>query len=856
MRSLTEELIDWANGRPGWQQSLMSRLASGETVGQADYRKIAKQLARGDSDPGATISLLDSSGVRNTNPPVRLLEVTTGNGVNALAQGQRLRFGPDGLTVVYGDNGSGKSGYARLLKRVVGARVQEEVLSNIFLDHAETRPAAEIVFSIGGVRSEPFDWLEAPSDLEHIGFFDESCGDAYVTTESEVTFRPAALFILDGLIEACDGIRGELDRLWNENDIRSATLPSVSQGGSAAKFLAELSGSTVTADIDDACRVDSSVEDNIEKLKPLEARLRSSDPNQERARLEDLAKRYELVAAHLRLLGERLGSDVVRDVAEKRRLAGELRAAATIAAEQSFENELVAGVGADTWRTLWEAARRFSQAEAYVGEAFPMIGAAAKCVLCLQDLDDNARSRLERFEGVVRDETERRALAAEGQANAAVSGVRATEVGPANVLAAIEILRSDDPDLIEQGNAAIGRFKAVARGLVSGDLDPGTEAIRSGDAEGALRAKASQLRSAASLLTSTEYEQQLQKITNARIKLEDRVLLGAAHTTILEEVSRLGEQDRISEGRRQTNTATITKKSTEFTRSYVTSQIQKNFVNEAQRLRVDRVMLEDVGGQKGRLRNKPAFEGAVQNPSLDKVLSEGEQSALGLAGFFTEASLEGSRSALVLDDPVSSLDHVHRELVATRLAELAAERQVIVFTHDLAFVSELHQATSQEEILFVERSVELQGDGTPGACIESHPWKAKAVTTRFDELDRDLARIKKTLETGTQEERVRESADWAGKLSETWERIIRATITSPIFDPGTQHVSPNRFRLLVDITTEDNREFQESYTRISRWARRHDKSPEVNYVPPGIDDMREELRAVRAWFDRIRKYGN
>ena len=272
------------------------------------------------------------------------------------------------------------------------------------------------------------------------------------------------------------------------------------------------------------------------------------------------------------------------------------------------------------------------------------------------------------------------------------------------------------------------------------------------------------------------------------------------------------------------------------------------------RLRLPKVVLADVGGQKGQLRNKPAFVKAVQNPTLDKVLSEGEQSALGLAGFFTEALIDGSKSALVLDDPVSSLDHVHRGIVATRLADFAADRQVIVFTHDLAFVSELHRATTWKETAFVERTVERQGSGAPGVCLESHPWKAKAVTGRLGELTQDLSRVKKTLRKATQEERVQETADWAGKLSETWERIVSATITSPLFDPGTQQVSPNMFKLLVRIDSEDNKQFQESYSRISRWVRRHDKSSATNYVSPEFCEMSNELDLVKAWFNRIRKY--
>ena len=49
---------------------------------------------------------------------VTLRAIRGAENVNALKPGERLTFDKAGLTVVYGDNGSGKSGYARILKKV------------------------------------------------------------------------------------------------------------------------------------------------------------------------------------------------------------------------------------------------------------------------------------------------------------------------------------------------------------------------------------------------------------------------------------------------------------------------------------------------------------------------------------------------------------------------------------------------------------------------------------------------------------------------------------------------------------------------------------------------------------------
>ena len=854
MRSLAKEISDWANRRPNWQRGVIARLAAGEELAHSDYDEVARRLADGERAWDISDVPADWSRIGAADGPAQLIELTIRSGVNALAEGETLRFGLNGLTVVYGDNGSGKSGYARLLKRAVGARVQEEVLPNIFQDQDDAQPAAEIVYAIGGVRSAPCEWRSAPEELQRIRFFDASCSHAYLTSESDVTYRPAELFVLDGLVEACDGVGRQLDLFWHENNERAAALPAVSPDGEAARFIANLSPQTENPAIDDACRVEPNTGVRIQLLRQEDGRIRSSNPGQERARLKALAGRCRQIANHLHLCVEALGPDAALAVAEQRRVATELRASATIAAQQSFQNEPVAGAGSDTWRVLWEAARSFSEQEAFAGEPFPVVGADAKCVLCHQDLDPAARSRMERFEAWVRDETEQRAADAEREAAAATTRIGRFRIVPSEVLAAVEVLGIDEQELARDCQKALDELGTLVEDITEGRGTDAAALNSADDAARALRGKARGFEASASLVSSEQFEKNVAAIREELTELEDRLLLAAAQDVIHGEVARLRERERIEHARRQTNTSAITRKSSELTRDFVTARMQEQFAAETHRLRLKRLVLKDAGGQKGRLKNQPAFEGAVQNPPIERVLSEGEQRALGLAGFFTEAALDASGSALVLDDPASSFDHVHRALAAERLAEFAADRQVIVFTHDIAFVAELHQAATQAETPFIERSVELRGDGTPGICRDSHPWKAKSVTTRFDELERDLARFRKTLEGSSQEERIRETADWAGKLSETWERIIRAAITSPLFDPGTQHVAPKRFRLLVSISPEDNRVFQESYSRISRWVRRHDKSLEVNSVPPRIEELEDELRLVRQWFDRVKRY--
>ena len=61
--------------------------------------------------------------------------------------------------------------------------------------------------------------------------------------------------------------------------------------------------------------------------------------------------------------------------------------------------------------------------------------------------------------------------------------------------------------------------------------------------------------------------------------------------------------------------------------------------------------------------------------SLAEILSEGEQKAIALAEFLTELQLDNSKSPVIFDDPVNSLDHNIIDDVSRRLIKLSRERQ-------------------------------------------------------------------------------------------------------------------------------------------------------------------------------------
>src|ERR1700737_5537680 len=88
---------------------------------------------------------------------------------------------------------------------------------------------------------------------------------------------------------------------------------------------------------------------------------------------------------------------------------------------------------------------------------------------------------------------------------------------------------------------------------------------------------------------------------------------------------------------------------------HVTSVVRDRFTRETERLHLRSVTLDPARGRRDATSEHwPKVLGATMKVDIDHVLSEGEQTALGLAGFCTEAEFDASKSAVVLDDPVSS----------------------------------------------------------------------------------------------------------------------------------------------------------------------------------------------------------
>jgi hypothetical protein len=91
----------------------------------------------------------------------------------------------------------------------------------------------------------------------------------------------------------------------------------------------------------------------------------------------------------------------------------------------------------------------------------------------------------------------------------------------------------------------------------------------------------------------------------------------------------------------------------------------------------------------------------IEQPSPRMTLSEGYRNSLGLSIFLSMARrVSDSDRPIFLDDVIVSLDRNHRGMIAELLQKEFANRQVIIFTHDRDWYTELRHQLDEKKWIF------------------------------------------------------------------------------------------------------------------------------------------------------------
>lgn len=261
---------------------------------------------------------------------------------------------------------------------------------------------------------------------------------------------------------------------------------------------------------------------------------------------------------------------------------------------------------------------------------------------------------------------------------------------------------------------------------------------------------------------------------------------------------------------------------------HITDKYTSTFEAECDFLKAPKFV--DIRQQNSRLKTFRKL--SIANTPVSQILSEGEQRAISLADFLTEVQLNPQNKGVVFDDPVTSLDHQRRALIAERLVKLAVTKQVIIFTHDISFFSKLTHFAKVFNISSSQTTIRKIGD-IIGVVSPDLPWITQKISDRVKYLRNALVRLAKLEKEGKEDEYSMMIKGWYGLLREAWERCVEERLFKGVIErfSGEIHTKPLE---RVEITSELVAMINEGMTQASNWV--HDQAMGLN---PPIPDVKK-----------------
>lgn len=851
--SLLSEILDWSKERPAWQRDALRRLFASGDLTVADFGELVEisKAAHGLAEPQgfeplAKEHLAIADGIVL---PVSVVSVTHHGGVNALAAGQTVQFSP-ALTIVYGENAAGKSGYIRILKQACRSRYNERIIGNVLSGTAPMTPHATITIREGTDEST-FDWLPkaAPSEkLASVSIFDAHCVPVYLRDKTDVAFRPFSLDVFDKLSAACAEVRTVLEKERSLLSTPTTSLPQLPDGTTARKLLDSLTSLTSPESVRAMGALSQEERERLDELRRLNLDFQASDPKKLSKDLTLRADRIESLSRHMETVATALSSDSLLGLASSREAARRARESVESLREITMTPDLLPGTGGDQWKGMWDAAAAFS-ASAYQGRPFPDTGEHAKCVLCQQSFEGDAVLRMRHFAEYVASTAQAELRTAEDELSTARRRVLAVPIERSDLDLLIQEAALEDSAAATKVQAFIHAASAMQE-VVKADEGKHTSG-GVGDAPiGRLAEIAAALRQRAIALQGPSPRMRPEAERELR-ELEAREKLGEFAAVVLGEIERRKRLAAYAQCIEDAATNAITKKSTELTKRLVTDMLRDTFASELAAIEFTHldVEVQPAGGSKGALFHRLAFTHAPSVNVMD-VLSEGEARALSLAAFLTELSTAASHSTIVFDDPVSSLDHVWRERIARRLVKEASARQVVVFTHDLLFLHFLMAEAGRQVVPFTHQYIRRQAQA--GICQADLPWIAMLAKERIGVLKARLQGADKTFRT-IPERYEPEAREIYGLLREAWEQAVGEVLLNNVVERYRPSIETNRAKRLYDITQEDCEVLEREMSECSRWIRGHDAAPADATPIPEPEKVEERILALEKWVGAIRK---
>lgn len=860
--NLLTEIFKWIKTLPLWQQDAARRLyEKPDGLSEQDYLELYRLALKENGladDEVLTPKFVEDDSLQKDMDKHTLVLKSLGNlrHVNKIDSSQTISFSPTGMTVVYGNNGSGKSGYARVFKRACFCRDSEECVLPDVENYEERDKAASATFEIEyDDVCKKIDWINGRRnpELACVSVFDSRTARIVLDSDQEPRYIPYGLDILTSLGSVVlPRVKQEIDSKWKSIDISEdcfSDLRGETRIGALFSNLAKVSFKAVS-------EAGTWTYADMERGKYLTKFL--SDNNYP-ARIKENNFILGRLSAHLKSLKavtEKLSNEAVIEYKKVYKSWETAKEAEKLSIQTLLQGEdLLVGTGSDAWKLMFYKAQDY-----IVGEVDNKLGVAdlERCPLCQQKIDSNTRARLNRFTEYILDKVTIELKATSSTLDKMIVDIVSLDENAIPVQTNIDEIEHLSPGfeaIYKKFVAACACRKSAIRDALRGNHDWGAIPLVEYDISSILEQIKTRIENENADLEKSTLEYHLDALTKERDELRARYKLSQKMSQVKKWFEQRELRDALRSVSHSITTLVITNKIKEFSEAAISAPLQSAVAEEFKKLGIANMRLRPAfvpHGRKGRL--VTSFELGVANPQpISAVLSEGEQKAIAIASFMAELGVSGHKHAVVFDDPMTSLDHMRRKKVAERMAHEAIVRQVLVFSHEPVFVTMLKNKCEGLGVPCSVQSLSWNGNMC-GFVAPGIPWDHKSVKERISELKQAASSLRKVIGEYPNEEHSVKIKGLYGRLRAT----IELTAQEVCLRGTVQRFSDQiRMAKLTEILPLDKDAINDLYTLFGKCSdifEGHDHASAANEPPPMPTELQNDIASLETIIARIKSF--
>ena len=695
VKTLETEVKAFVNAQPYWAKYLCSEILAGnditESVIDNAYSYLLENLSlKQETEKPELFISYNPNASDDYKENLSFDSLTNVEGVNALTENQTIDLA-NNLTIIYGTNGAGKSGYVRLLKNVFYSKDNEDILPNINIDSGHKPKAATFNFSSEGTNIP----LKYPDNIgngifNQFAVFDGDIGKKHLSLRNDFSFRPAGLQLFNEFNVALERLNGKLNiEIQSKSIANPFADDDIFQGESEIKtWLIQLSHNSKLEELN--AHLPYSEE---EKTKKVQIDKEYDDLKIALAQKDKALKELQTIKAQLAARIQNLvnsntwfAQDQLNSVIKAITNCKTKEDTAQKEGVEKFKTDKIENIGSTEWKQFIEAAAKFASTQ-NEGE-YPSLG--DNCILCQQAINDDVpKSLICSYWAYIKSVAEQEAKTAKenlAKLKADYQKLSFNQFPETDTLAVW--LKDKQETVLDNLKDELKKQEALRQILVSNITDK--KDILQVEIQidlSALFTISETVDKEIKAFEDDEQNKKLGELLKKKTYLAHKEKLEARYPdieTLHKNLIWVNKADQFNK-RAVKKSSTDTEK--RLSEEYFNTDYISEFNNECDKLNGKFGIEIDARSSDARSNRQLFLKG--NDPSA--ILSEGEQKVIALADFIAETNITTINRGIILDDPVNSLDYERKETIAKRLVEISGSKQVIVFTHDVVFFKNLEK---------------------------------------------------------------------------------------------------------------------------------------------------------------------